>query len=49
MQELLPAICSIAGDVFVFQQDSALQHIVLMTQTSLFAYLLIYLFIYYYV
>jgi len=26
MQELLPVICSIAGDVFVFQQDNAPTH-----------------------
>jgi len=26
MQELLPAICSIAGDVFVFQQDNTPAH-----------------------
>ena len=25
-QKLLPAICSIAGDVFVFQQDNAPAH-----------------------
>jgi len=36
MQELLPVICSIAEDVFVFQQDKAptVQHIVLVTLSS---------------
>ena len=37
MQKLLPVIRSIAGDVFVFQQDNApahRQHIVLVTQSS---------------